>query len=318
MRAFFTTISIALALVPSARAAESEVFPAPVYVTLQAANAVEVLPAGATWEGLDGAHYNAISPDGTRLLVSSKNTNNVYVVDTGTGKTLATFDIGATPQGVAIGPRGQWGLAVSAGTDALAVIDLENLKIAKTIKVGKIPHNARFSGDGRLAYITLQGGQSVAVVNMQTLAKVKEIPVPGLHGPHNLDISADGSVLWIRGVAGKVAAVNIETGEQLALIEVGSGHAGIDVIPGGRYVFTGAIADDIVSVIDSKSFELIKHIDVGPGSHGVRASRDGRWVYVGMTSTDEVTVIDTQSLEVVRQIPTQGQLPFWISVVGNN
>lgn len=320
MRLFLMTISgtLALALAQSASAAESEIFPDPIYVTLQASNAVEVLPTGPAWEGLDSAHYNAISSNGKRLLVSSKNTDNVYVVDTATGKTLATFDIGGTPQGVAIGPRGQWGLAVSAGTDSVAVIDLKKLKLAKTIKVGKTPHNARFSGDGRFAYVTLQGDHAVAVVNMQTLAKIKEIPVPGLQGPHNLDLSADGSVLWIRGVTGKVAAVNIKTGEQLALIEVGSGHAGIDVIPGGQYVFTGAIADHVVSVINPKTFKVIKRIDVGLGSHGVRASRDGRWVYAGMTSTDKIAVIDTKTLKIVGEIPTHGQLPFWISVAGNN
>lgn len=113
----------------------------------------------------------------------------------------------------AIGPHGRWGLAVSAGTDSVAVIDVKNLKLAKVIKVGKTPHNARFSKDGKLAYVTLQGGNSVAVIAMQSLSKVDEIPVPGIEGPHNLDISADGSVPWARGIAGKVAAVDIKTGE---------------------------------------------------------------------------------------------------------
>lgn len=312
-------LALILGLAPWARAAEPvPMFPDPVYVTLQQSSAVETLPMGTTWGGLDNAHYNAISPDGTRLLVSSKDEGKVYVVDTATGKALATFNIGATPQGVAIGPHGHWGLAVSAGTDTVAVIDLDSLKVAKLVKVGKIPHNARFSEDGKLAYVTLQGETGVAVIDMQTLAKSDEIPVPGIEGPHNLDLSADGSLLWVRGIAGKVAAVDIKTGKELALIKVGMGHAGIDVIPGGRYVFTGATADHIVSVIDPKTFKVIKRIDVGQGSHGVRASRDGRWVYVGVTATDKVAVIDTRTLKVVRQIPTHGKLPFWISVAGND
>lgn len=310
---------LALGLAPWARAAEpTPTFPDPVYVTLQQSSTVEILPVGATWGGLENAHYSAISPDGTRLLVSSKDTGKVYAVDTATGKVLATFNIGATPQGVAIGPRGHWGLAVSAGTDTVAVIDLDGLKVAKAIKVGKIPHNARFSADGKFAYVTLQGEAGVAVIDMQALVKSDEIPVPGLEGPHNLDLSADGRLLWVRGIAGKVAAVDIKTHQERALIEVGMGHAGIDVIPGGCYVFTGATADHIVSVIDPKTFKVIKRIDVGQGSHGVRASRDGRWVYVGVTATDKVAVIDTRTLKVARQIPTYGKLPFWISVAGNN
>jgi YVTN family beta-propeller protein len=122
----------------------------------------------------------------------------------------------------------------------------------------------------------------------------------------------------VRDVVGKVAAVNIKTGKELALIKVGMGHAGIDVIPGGQYVFTGAMADHIVSVIDPKTLKVIKDIDVGQGPHGVRASHDGRWVYVGVTAANKIAVIDTHTLKVVRQIPTHGKLPFWISVAGND
>jgi YVTN family beta-propeller protein len=293
-------------------------FPGPVYATVQAAGAVEDMATGKTWSDLPGAHYDAVSPDGKRLLVSSSNTTNAYLVDTETGRTLATFDIGATPQGVAIGPNGRWGLAVSAGAGTVAAIDLNTLKLVRKIEVGNTPHNIRFTADGNLAYVTLQGGSGVAMVDMRTLAKVGEIPVPGIQGPHNLDLSSDENTLWVRDVVGNVAAVSVKTRKVLAVIKVGAGHAGIDVIPGGRYVFTGAIADHVVDVIDPKTFRLIKRIDVGQGPHGVRASRDGRWVYVAVTGTDRVVVIDTRTLEVVRQLPTHGKLPFWISVIGND
>ncbi|MDE2497769.1 MAG: YncE family protein, partial [Xanthomonadaceae bacterium] len=104
----------------------------------------------------------------------------------------------------------------------------------------------------------------------------------------------------------------------LAVIPVGLGHAGIDVIPGGRYVFTGAIADHVVDVIDPATFKVVKRIDVGQGPHGVRASRDGRWVYAAVTGTDKIAIIDARTLEVVKQVPVQGKLPFWLAVAGND
>lgn len=320
MRLRSVIIPLALGLsfsMGGAGAAEpAQIFSEPIYVTVQNANAVEVLPQGTVWRGLDSAHYDALSPDGSRLLVSSS-TGDVYVVDTATGKKLATFSIGTIVQGVAIGPHGRWGLAISPEKGAVAAIDLKTLKLVKMIKVGKVPHNARFSPDGKRAYVTLQGGTGVAVVDMGTLAKVGEIPVPGIHGPHNLDLSNHGRVLWVRDLVGHVAAVDIKTRKELAVITVGAGHAGIDVIPGGRYVFTGAIGDHVVDVIDPESYKVVKRIDVGQGPHGVRASRDGRWVYVGVTATNKVAVIDTHSLAVVRQIPVAGEVPFWVVVQGN-
>ncbi|MEO7065553.1 MAG: cytochrome D1 domain-containing protein [Rhodanobacter sp.] len=317
-----TRFAFALAITLGATSAGAselkDLFPAPIYVTLQTSNSVEVMPTEDSWSALPAAHYDAISPNGKLLLVSSKDLPEAYLVDAHSGKKLATFEIGPTPQGVAISPNNRWGLAVSAGNGTIAVIDLQTKKLVKSVPVGKVPHNIRFTNDGKLAYVTLQGGTGVAVVDVATWKKIDEIPVPGIKGPHNLDLSADGKTLWVRDLVGKVAAVDIASRKELAVILVGLGHAGIDVIPGGRYVFTGAIADHVVDVIDPTTFKVIKRIDVGQGPHGVRASKDGRWVYVGVTGTDKLAVIDTHTLKVVKQIPTHGKLPFWVTVRGND
>lgn len=313
-------IALALGMSATVQAdqASKDVLPAPVYVTLQSSNKVEILPSGKTCDGLPGAHYVAVSPDGKRLLVSSAKRPEAYLVDVHTCKKLATFDVGAVAQGVQISPNGRWGLAVGAGNGTVTIIDMHAAKVVKTIAVGKTPHNARFTADSKLAYVTLQGAAAVAVVNMKTLDKTGEFATPGLTYPHNLDLSADGKILWIRGLISKVAAIDLASHKVLAVIPVGLGHGGIDVIPGGRYVFTGAIGDHVVDVIDPKTFKVIKRIDVGQGPHGVRASRDGRRVYTGVTGTNKLAVISTSTLEVVKQISTQGKVPFWVAVAGND
>lgn len=207
---------------------------------------------------------------------------------------------------------------VSAGNGTVTIIDMHTAKAVATIAVGKTPHNARFTANSKLAYVTLQGAGAIAVVDLQTLKKTGEFPVPGLPHPHNLDLSANGKILWIRGLIAKVAAVDLATHKVLVVIPVGLGHAGIDVIPGGHYVFTGAIADHVVDVIDPKTFKVIKRVDVGQGPHGVRASRNGRWVYAGVTGTNKVAVIDTKTLDVVQQIPVSGAIPFWVAVAGHD
>ncbi|TEA80277.1 YncE family protein [Allopusillimonas ginsengisoli] len=322
MRFTLTCLVSALAMglgVASVNAAESkDLFPEPVYATLQTGNAVENVQAGQTWGEYPGAHYDAISPDGQRMLVSAKDLPEAYLLDVSSGKKLATFNVGETPQGVGFSPDGRWGLAVSAGAGTVAVIDIHTQKKVKSIAVGKVPHNVRFTADSKLVYVTLQGGTGVAVVDMTAMKKIDEIDVPGIKGPHNLDLSADESTMWVRDLVGKVAAVDIKTREVLAVIPVGLSHGGIDVIPGGRYVVTGAIADHVVDVIDPATLKVVKRIDVGQGPHGVRASRDGRWIYVGVTGTDKIAVIDATTLDVVKQVPTQGKLPFWLAVQGND
>ncbi len=310
-------LAAVLAALPGIAAAAKAPFDGPVYVTLQQSNAVEVLPSGRLIRGIDNAHYAALSPDGRRLLVTSLKTGRVYVIDTRDDRVLATLSVGSAAQGVKVSPDGRLALAVNPKRGSVAVIDLRSLKVVKTIAVGKTPHNVRFAPDGRLAYVTLQGAGAVAVIDMRELRKIRDIPVPGVQGPHNLDLSDDGHRLWVRDLVGHVAVLALPSGRELAVIKVGLGHAGIDVIPGGRYVFTGAIADRVVDVIDPKTFKVVARIDVGRGPHGVRADHSGRWVYASVTAANRVAVISTRTLKVVKEIPTKGRFPFWVAVRGN-
>lgn len=313
------TAALVLGLGATAHATEpKDLYPAPVYVALQGSNKVEILPSGKTCDGLPSAHYVAVNPDGSRMLVGSANEPEAYLVDPRNCKKLATFNVGPVTQGVQISPDGRLGLVVGAGNGTVTVIDLHTAKAVATIAVGKTPHNARFTANSKLAYVTLQGAGAVAVVDMRTLKKVAEFPVPGLAHPHNLDLSADGKILWIRGLIAKVAAVDLANRKVLAVIPVGLGHGGIDVLPGGRHVFAGAIADHVVDVIDPTTFKVVKRIDVGQGPHGVRASRNGRWVYAGVTGTNKVAVIDTRTLDVVKQVAVSGTIPFWVAVAGHD
>ncbi|XKE44405.1 c-type cytochrome [Halomonas organivorans] len=292
-------------------------FPQAIQVAVQNSGLVTVLPSGEAWSGVEGAHYDALSPDGSQLLVSGFKTGNVYLLDARSGEVEATLPVGGVAQGVKISPDGRLGLAAVPDGNRVAVIDMEEGELIDQIPVGPEPHNSVFSADGDLAYVTLQGGGAIAVVDMRQLAKRDEIATPGLETPHNLDISADGRRLWIRDFVGRVGVLDLETEEMLKTLEVGNGHGGIDVIPGGAYVATGAIADATVSVIDARDLRLAAEVEVGSGPHGVRASRDGRYLYASITAEDTVAVIDTRTLKVVARVPAGGAFPFWIAVPGN-
>lgn len=289
----------------------------PLYVAVQNSGIVRALPSKQAWPGVAGAHYDALSPDGSRLMVSGFKTGNVYVLDTANGDVMASVAIGEVAQGVKISPDGRYGLAVAPTQGDVAVIDMNTLELVKKIPVGKVPHNLIYSADGKFAYVTLQGEGALAVVNMQTLEKQHQIPTPGLETPHNVDISANGQRLWLRDFTGNVGVMDLASETMLKTFKVGSGHGGIDVVPDGKYIATGAISASAVTLIDPESLEIVKNVDVGVGPHGVRASRDGRFIYASVTADNQIAVIDSQSLKVVRRQPVDGKFPFWIAVPGN-
>ena len=225
-----------------------EAVPQPIYVAVQNSGDVAVLPSGQAWPGVEGAHYDALGPDGSRLLVSGFKTGDVYVIDTTTGKIQGSVPIGGVAQGVKIAPDGRLGLAMAESIGLVAVIDLDKLELLKKIPVGKMPHNARFSADGKLAYVTLQGEGKIAVIDMATLTKIRDISTPGLDTPHNLDLSDDGRYLWVRDFVGHVGILDIQGETMVKILEVGKGHGGIDVVPGGKYVCRYPLKVAVMSV----------------------------------------------------------------------
>lgn len=298
----------------TSKATKSE-FPEDIFITMKKSGSVESFPSETVWKGGPNMLYNAVTPSGKVVLSTSPSTNSVYVFEAKNGKQLAIIPVGKAPKGVKVSPNGDVAYVSNQGSAEISVIDLHSLTVIDIIKVEDGPHNVRFTKDATLAYATLQGGAGIAVIDTATRKVNKTIPVPGITGPHNLDLSLDEKTAFVRDFVHHVAVLNLETGNVKKIIKVGNGHGGIDVSPNGQWVATAAIGDTYISVVDTKTLS-IKTIEVGNGPHGIRFSKDSRWIYVTVTKDNTVVVIDAHIMELHKKIVVE-EFPFWISVQGN-
>ena len=85
----------------------AETFPEPVYVSLKLENKVMKFPQEAVWDGGPNMLYDAITPDGKVLLVTSPNTASVYAFDSNSGKQLAVIKVDKASKGIKISPNGK-------------------------------------------------------------------------------------------------------------------------------------------------------------------------------------------------------------------
>jgi len=317
IRNFFRLMPVlATLLIPQLSVEAANVFSEPVYVTLRESNQVAKFPAKSVWPGGPKMLYNSITPDGKTLVVSSPKDGGIVIFAAQTGKQIATVKTGKGAKGLKISPNGREAYVSNEAENTISVVDLISKKVVATIKTDVDPHNVRFNQDGTRAYVTLQGGAGLGVVDTTTRKVIKVYPTPGINSPHNLDLSKNGKIAFIRDLTGLVGVLDLTSGKMLKIIKVGNGHAGIDVIPNGKLVATGAIADDYVTLIDTKSLDIVKKIKVGFGPHGVRASRDSRYLYVAITADDKFSVIDLTTLKVTKEYSLKS-FPFWVAVNGN-
>lgn len=315
-RTIFPAVIYFYLLTGSTVAQAAPFFAEPAYVTLRESNQVAMFPGETVWNGGPKMLYNAITPDGKIVVASSPKEGGVYIFDAHTGKLISTVSTDKAAKGLKITPDGEEVYVCNEGANTVSVVDLAQKKVVATINVGKMPHNVRFSDDGKRAFVTLQGAAGLAVIDTEKRELAHVIPTSGIDTPHNIDLSGNGKIAFIRDTSNLVGVLDLTTHKMLKTIPVGQGHAGIDVTPNGKWVFTGAIADDIITVIDTETLEVTKKIKVGFGPHGVRSSRDNRYLYVAVTADDSVVVIDTSSMAVVKKYQRHS-FPFWIAINGN-
>jgi len=290
-------------------------FPEVTFITMKKSGSVESFPSEKIWKGGPNMLYNSVSSDGKLLLATSPSSGSVYVFAAKTGKIIKVIKVGKAPKGVKISPDDTQAYVSNEGSNTISIVDLRNMKVIGNIAVEKAPHNVRFTKNGKKAYVTLQGGAGIGVIDTRQRKMVKVIPVPGITGPHNMDLSRDEKTAFIRDFVHHVAVLDLESGKVKKVIKVGSGHGGIDVFPNDQYVATAAIADNKITVIDTQSL-VAKNIEVGNGPHGIRASKDSQWIYVTLTKDNVVAVVNTRTMEVEKRITVE-KFPFWVAVRGN-
>lgn len=308
-----STIAVSQKAVTS-KASKAE-FPKAVYISMKKSGTLETFPSESVWKGGPNMLYTAITPNGKIVLSTSPSSNTVYVFDANSGKQLAIIPVGKAPKGVKVTPDGKLAYISNQGSANVSVVDLKQLKVIDTIKVEEGPHNARFTRNGKLAYVTLQSGAGIAVIDTAKRKMIRVIPVPGITGPHNLDLSLDEQTAYVRDFVHHVAVLDLKSGKVKKVIKVGNGHGGIDVSPDGKFVATAAIGADFISVINPKTLTA-QNIKVGKGPHGIRASANSRWIYVTITKENLIAVIDAKTMKLKKKIAV-GKFPFWVAVKDN-
>jgi YVTN family beta-propeller protein/VCBS repeat-containing protein len=253
--------------------------------------------------------HMAISADGTHLYVAMNvpgGTVMVISIVPGTPAapvvppqhSVATVEVGAAVDGVAVSPDGSLAYAVHSASDKVSVIDTATNQVIATIDVGDSPNDVVLSPDGATAYVTNTGDDSVSVIDTSSRQVIKTIGVGD--APWDLAVNPDGTRVYVAnlGTSGTVSVIDTGSNEIIATINTTDALA-VAFSPDGTYAYITNFGTDTLSVIDTATYGIIANIMVGDAPAGVAVSPDGGHVYVTNTASDTVSVIDTAAGTVV-------------------
>jgi YVTN family beta-propeller protein len=111
-------------------------------------------------------HAIAISPDFSRLAVTSFGANEVFIISTATDKVIATIQVGREPLDIEYSIDGRYLYDTNCDDNTVSVIDTATDKVIGTIKTGKQPTSFDQLPNGRQGYVSDEGSGSVEILNL--------------------------------------------------------------------------------------------------------------------------------------------------------
>jgi YVTN family beta-propeller protein len=257
----------------------------------------------------------AVSPDGSRLMVTHYGDHSFSVIDTVNWTVAQTVVDIDEPFAIAVAetPANRvYVSAVSAAYDSVLAVDVDTSRVVEAYPVAHSVTDVAVSPDGRHVYAsrTAATGADVAVLDTET-GTDDAIGIAARVGTtaECVRISPDGSRLYVaaNGPANaELIVIDTHQSRVLSSVEIGSPIRDIALSPDGASAYVGSCSPDfgaVLDVVDIQTNRIVTTYKVGEVSGflaQLTLSRNGERAYlVGDTG---VTVLSTSTHDVIGSI----------------
>lgn len=207
--------------------------------------------------------------------------------------------------------------------NTVAVYDANDLSLIKQFDAGLVSHPRDVVAHGGKVYVTATFTPKVHVFDSQTLQELPTIeltsaPRGETFGAAGLSLAAGAGKLFVASLGSdEVAVIDLNDDTQSGGFPVpGSKNTiGIAVNDDGTRAYTVGQNNDIVSVIDVPSGEVLRQVNVGAKPLNAVIEPQSGNIFVTVRTADHVVVLSPEG-EILANLPT-GSLPNHLTQDGN-
>jgi YVTN family beta-propeller protein len=272
----------------------------------------------------EGPRGLAVSDDGKKLIVATKDNESISVIDTATGEVLQQINVGKNPEFVRVSgnyafvssePSAKGGPPPKAGEEddddddeekipaKIAVVDLTKGEKVREITGGPETEGIEFSADGKQLVITNEADNTVTVHNIETGELIKTVQTHS-HGdrPRGIKVSPDGNTYLATLEFGNKFLVLDKEFNVVRTVDTAETPYGIAYDAKGERIFVATNKAKLLQVFDAKTFEKIKEVPTGNRCWHFSFTPNNKDILLACGKSDAVLVIDAEKLEVTKQI----------------
>jgi YVTN family beta-propeller protein len=263
-----------------------------------------------------GIFFSGRASGQSSLLVLSKRGHTLAIVDPSSLKVVALAPVGDDPHEVIASANGRMAYVSNYGGGSLhtlAVIDLVGQKALPSIDLEPLrgPHGLTFVG-GKV-WFTAEGSKVIGRYD-PVAAKVDWVLGTGQDRTHMIWVSEDEK----RIVTTNVASGTVSLMEQVmrqgmggtaradweeAVVKVGNGSEGFDVLPNGKEIWVANAGDGTVSVIDFAEKKVIDTLALDVrGANRLKFTVDGKMALISSLRGPDAVFVDVATRKVVKRL----------------
>ncbi len=188
------------------------------------------------------SHMVVLSPDETRAYVTNIRSGTLSVLDVAESRFLKKLSVGQGAEGLDLSPDGSELWIACRAEDQVAVVDTESLEVTRKMECGEFPIRVRFLPDGSRVMVSNARTGDLAVFSAEDYRLETRIP---------MEITA------------------VERENRLLDFELSPVPIGIVTNPEGTRAFVANSNADIVTVIDTKTWNIVDRFQTGKEPDGM-------------------------------------------------
>jgi YVTN family beta-propeller protein len=225
-----------------------------------------------TVSGILDPYQLRFSPDMKWFVTVANRLNHVDIYRwDGTNLTLAKrIATGKTPSHLWIDSKSSTVFATMQDSDELVVIDLPTQTLKWRGKTGAMPADVFGTPDDKFLLIGLTGGDGVEVYDVSGPApKLVKLIKTG-QGAHAFRGAGDKHHVFVSNrVANTISKIDYQTMSVIEGYPAPSGPDCMDLSADGRFIYVASRWARKMSVIDTKTRQVVRQVNVGKSPHGV-------------------------------------------------
>lgn len=282
---------------------------------------IKPLATAKTISGIPSPYNIAISPDGTRVYITSllgNGTGALTVIDTGNHAVVGFIEFVGGALNVAVSPDNSRVYVTRNGDRTNITSELNILAAASLNMMGRFVFDDRralgiaLSPDGTRAYVCGSAEPANSLLNgrLEVLDTALYEPIQTItlqNSAGEVAVSPDGNRVYASNAfgtstsrtSGTISVIETQSYSVLRHIEVGPTPQGNAVSPDNSRVYTVTYDNGLLVVIDARTNTVIRNVPLGLKSWHLALSPNGRYLCASeWPSGDGAVLIDTSTFDI--------------------